>query len=527
MGLKNKKKIIIVVIIITLIISISTVSYALWTTKFTQTGQNSITTGCLDIKFTEGDSINITNGYPITDEAGKKSKGTEFSITNTCTIPVAYEVVLDEITTTLADNNLKINVSGSREIEPVLLSEMSETNPVPLSDQEVSSARSILKDVVPGAEASGQTGGKKTYVLRLWIRGDISTNLGRGKEFKGRIAIRANQINKNDKILVNNIIANNPIQTETPDFSKGFPNSETSEEETKKLSGLYKAEDDEGESYYFRGAVENNYVKFGKGKTWNNQEEHDLMWRIVRINGDGTIRLLLNEYIDIAQFNTINNEAKYVGFTYDNKVGQECTLEHPCEVSYNSGEFSNENFGGQDSNIKTVLETWYKSNLNSVNDKIANGYFCNDTSYGSGNEGATTSGYLHYGAYNRVITNKQPILKCPNPLDKEKKFINNYGGIYKTKIGLITADEVGFAGFGWSNEILESNYLFQGYNYWTISPSYYTTNNGIYRVRYSPSDNNTIGSTMEFYRIVPVINLSTNVLVTSGVGSKQSPFIIN
>ena len=41
----------------------------------------------------------------------------------------------------------------------------------------------------------------------------------------------------------------------TPDFNKIAPNdSET--------DGLYMAEDDDGESCYYRGAVKNNYVSF-------------------------------------------------------------------------------------------------------------------------------------------------------------------------------------------------------------------------------------------------------------------------
>ena len=511
---KYEKSIYLGIAVLVLLISISAVSYALWTTKFTQTGQNSITTGCLDIKFTEGDSINITNGYPITDEAGKKSKGTEFSITNTCTIPVAYEVVLDEITTTLADNNLKINVSGSREIEPVLLSEMSETNPVPLSDQEVSSARSILKDVVPGAEASGQTGGKKTYVLRLWINQDITENLGSGKEFKGRIAIRANQINKNDKTLVNNIIANNPIQTETPDFSKGCPNDSES-----CTSGLYKSEDDDGESYYFRGAVENNYVKFA-----------DMLWKIVRINGDGSIRLILSKKIDTdSMFNNYSYDSLIiqndkVGFTANNTKHQ-CTKDNPCEVTYdsNNNNFNNDKFGGTNSIIKDTLENWYKENLKDVNEKIVQGYFCNDTSYGSGIENSTTD-WLYYGAYDRIVTKKQPSLKCPDPVDN-KGAVRSYGGIYKTKIGLITADEMNMVGLAWHLYANETNYLYYNKWWWSLSPSLsgndaddcagYTGGIGHTNIRH------------EDHIVLPVINLSADTLITIGDGSTSNPYQVN
>lgn len=45
--------------------------------------------------------------------------------------------------------------------------------------------------------------------------------------------------------------------------------------------GLYRILDNQGESYYYRGEVENNYVKFA-----------GFIWRIVRRNGDGSVRLV-------------------------------------------------------------------------------------------------------------------------------------------------------------------------------------------------------------------------------------------
>ncbi len=47
--------------------------------------------------------------------------------------------------------------------------------------------------------------------------------------------------------------------------------------------GLYKTEDNDGESYFYRGDVKNNNVKFA-----------DFYWKIIRINGDGSIRLVYN-----------------------------------------------------------------------------------------------------------------------------------------------------------------------------------------------------------------------------------------
>ena len=46
-------------------------------------------------------------------------------------------------------------------------------------------------------------------------------------------------------------------------------------------SGLYKAEDDDGATFYYRGVISNNWVEFG-----------GFYWRVVRINGDGSVRMI-------------------------------------------------------------------------------------------------------------------------------------------------------------------------------------------------------------------------------------------
>lgn len=45
--------------------------------------------------------------------------------------------------------------------------------------------------------------------------------------------------------------------------------------------GMYSASDNYGTSYYYRGAVDNNWVRFA-----------NFYWRIIRINGDGSIRMI-------------------------------------------------------------------------------------------------------------------------------------------------------------------------------------------------------------------------------------------
>ena len=92
----------------------------------------------------------------------------------------------------------------------------------------------------------------------------------------------------------------------TPDFTKVATIDE----------GLYMAEDDEGESYYYRGAVKNNYVSFA-----------GFIWRIIRRNGDGSIRLIYSGKstsdtgdavtIGNSQFNSKYWDPTYVGYKYN------------------------------------------------------------------------------------------------------------------------------------------------------------------------------------------------------------------
>ena len=308
-----------------------------------------------------------------------------------------------------------------------------------------------------------------------------------------------------------------PLIEEQPDFSKGFPNSGTSKIDAKRLSGAYQAEDDYGKmSYYFRGQIENNYVKFA-----------GLTWRIVRINGDGTIRLILNDNSETSKYNTnACGNKKYVGFTYDNN-SQQCTIDNPCEVTYNNGTFSNNKFGGTNSTIKTYLENWYKQNLNNYDSKISYNYYCDDTSYGSGNENSTSeSDSLKYGSWQRTQASPyQPSLKCLNPINNVGQ-IRTYGGLYKLKIGLLTGDEINMAGFGVYNtpNATSNNYLYHEYEWWSISSGFSHYCSAAMRVNQNYLGNLSVDAN---YIVLPVINLNANVTASQGDGSKTSPFVVN
>ena len=294
----------------------------------------------------------------------------------------------------------------------------------------------------------------------------------------------------NDKTLLSRIKNSNQLITETPDFSKGEPPLSG----TNTGSGLYTMEDDDGISYYFRGQVENNYVIFA-GKTW----------RVVRINGDESIRLILDESLESAvAFNNKFDEEKYVGYTYDNE--NKCLSNNPCSDN-----------DGTSSDIKEYLTEWYDDNILAENlDKyIESTTFCADTSFVYNDIDELNE----YGARLRLIDAK-PQLKCSNTS-------LYFGGAYKLRIGLINADELMLAGLNFS-KTNTNNFLYSLNSYWTLSPndtgSYYGQSGICFDNAYGGL--NACSITEELY-VRPVSNLKSDVLVASGNGTSQTPYTID
>ena len=331
------------------------------------------------------------------------------------------------------------------------------------------------------------------------------------------------------------------IKQGDPDFSKGCPTSNNDS-----CSGVYKmADDSNNDSYYFRGEAKNNYVKFGKGTIKNNTEQQDLIWRIVRINGDGSIRLVLDSDIGKSKFNTNYFERKYVGYTYGNN--SPCTNSNPCQ-SYNLATENEETrgetyHGGENSTIKKYLEDWYYDNLRDYDQYITYGTYCNDTSYGSGSE----TDYLYYGAYERGMYNSgkpaNPQLTCPDPTAERNASISSdivdisgtkyhtYGGFYKLKIGLLSADEIILAGFRPNGSgVTSSNYLYYTPslydNFWSSSP--YNSDTSYAYLILGTLSNRILMTTDagDIGDVRPVINLSASGLKATGEGTKDDPFVI-
>ncbi len=297
---------------------------------------------------------------------------------------------------------------------------------------------------------------------------------------------------------------------------------------------LASTEDDYGTSYYFRGAVKNNYVEFA-----------NKCWRVVRINGDGSVKLVLhNDNISNASSpcaasnnNTSAAFARYSGNSYTSAFNSNYDDNAYIGFMYGiagSSDYASTHANTNKSTILTNLESWYKNNLASYESKLADTIWCNDKSTVSGGLGYGTNA-TDYAAYNRLVSTKQPTLKCPNDNNggNLSKFTvddtTNGNGNLSYKIGLLTADEIAFSGsttyaFNLSTYLQENT----GENvWWSLSPEYF---NGDYTsvwlagsgVLYIDGIEVNVSSN---FGLRPAISLVSSTTVT-GSGTSEDPYIV-
>ena len=276
-------------------------------------------------------------------------------------------------------------------------------------------------------------------------------------------------------------------------------------ESDKSDKGLYQMADGDGTSYYYRGNVVNNYVKFA-----------DYNWRIIRINGDGSVRLMYDKSNKNLEglFSTLKDNPAYVGYMYGKTLNE----------SYEKTVANKE-----DNNIKILLDNWYKNNILGTNSEsvVVDAGFCNDRALLNG-DGFSTNTATFYTVYNR-IKYSLPTLKCQNSSNDLFTLSTNKKGnkALTYPIGLITADELMMSGvvYGYLNSLV---YTAFDTIYSTMSP--YTFNNSG-----DSSSRNVVlnaygnfGMTFKNFNCIyyPVINIKGDVKISGGIGTSSSPYEI-
>ena len=386
-----------------------------------------------------------------------------------------------------------------------------------------SSWSGLKRTLVSGAtiESNGTLTTQNISITGKYYNLTIPQTSIEGKAFTGKIYVTNHSCSTSEPAY-KTILANSKVNETTPNFESTATTNE----------GLFKADDDYTEttgmkSYYFRGEVDNNWVKFGKDSTGK-----DIYWRIIRINGDGSIRMIYTgttaptESTKVVMtgegtqinattyaFNSSGDKAEYVGYMYT--LGEQHGNSTP-------------------TTIKTAIDNWYKTTTLETDiatkelvsqDQI----FCNDRSASSTQTAPwkSTGADYYYGAYGRLDSKKEPILTCPTTSDKFTSKNSSIGNKALTyPVGLITADEVAMAG-GKSFSTNSTYYLYTNQDYWPGSPcnflGSYAAAGGFF---VSSSGDLGNGSVNSARGARPVVSLSSKAKL-SGNGTYSNPYTVS
>ena len=572
--MKRRENVVIIVILVLMLVAIIGVSYAAF--SFSQQGNtpNTITTGSITMTYTESDNkISLNGALPTTDKTGtvRLTAGEyfDFNVSSQITgdVNINYEISAKEVGDgTIDGSNIKLyltklNDDGTEEA---------------LMVPEVYNVEANANDYTgrPSGEMSLYTSSMNSsesnnYRLRMYVdEGYNPQGDGGNLTFTVQINVYGKAGDKYVPETTQDILEDNEVQVEKTQMFDYASNGSYLESFTQQApqygtdpsqitSGVYSIEDADGTSYYYRGNVTNNNVQFGEytedyyvyddgyGSYYQSLEScleanggsadctrvklasagDKMYWKIVRVNGDGSLRLIYNgtsatpDFSDlahsyavgIAPYNLEYNDPKYAGYTYDN---------------------------GTDSFAKREVDTWYENSLGDTiyDSKVMGGRFCSDSSgYKLASEydlnpvlfGGDIEGIYLYSSWGERLggrvknsfTVNTPTLSCPDTDE-------TYGGSYRLKAGLITADELALAGESFG--VVGNSYLnpgdFEMY-YWTMTPAAFTDGSaGVwsehgYRFDSDVSDRNDA--------VRPVINVTTDNGFASGDGTASSPYVIS
>jgi len=350
--------------------------------------------------------------------------------------------------------------------------------------------------------------------------------------------------NKNQDTAKNvtNISSIYKISTTASDIAAStikYSSIQKGQESTEKV--LSATQDNLGTTYYYRGGVQDNYVLF-----------NNMCFRIVRIEGDGSVKLTLAGEIEAGATNcngvtdtsAIINNGSGVTYGYKTTTGLDGNDWYMADYE-NDGKTSTNTTGNSNTSLKESLDAWFDSKfknegvLTAAGNKVKNDEWCLGGNYNykyDETTGALMSdadlaaqyaareeeGYAYYSwrysSGKRIYgTTKYTDLTCGETED-----------VIESRVGSITADEVALA--GGASSINYTYYLYENAKemyYWTLSrarfgsdidDAFYVSGDG--RLDYYSVDFN-------YPAVRPSVTLVTNTQITKGTGIKGDPYIIN
>ena len=543
---KKNKKIWIIGGLVLCLIAVIGITFAFFSTGGTQEQTNILNSGCLNIELTDASaSINLTNTYPISDVEGVDTTSYDFTIRNTCDTSTNYSINLEslnQVSNSLNADYIKVSLS-SNTFDNVISKLSANTKATPEIDGAYESYT-----LYTGSIQANET---KTYHLKLWIDYDATVEQAANKIYSSKINVIANpetsvvdtleaKFSLDDKTLTSTLSSNvtsatycttttNICEPTTPasitnnSYTVELEENDSNQMVCTQLNGTSKVicsnglevkrisakdyilasgnaptgqtTDWTGETTYYYTGNPNNWVQFA-----------GFWWRIIRINGDGSIRMIYQgtsanttgsgTQIGTSAFNSSYNNKTYVGLVYNT---------------------SSQHGYGTNSTIMNTLNTWYNNNLASYEEDYIDTRtgFCSDRTMASGYN-FNSGGIIYYAAYDR--RNGSASLQCHTD-----DILSKDNGKLQNPIGLVTSDEAVLTGITWSSANTGS-YLYTGQAYWTMSPYRFSGSSANVFNVFSTGDLN-IGSVTGTTGVRPVINLKSAIAI-SGSGTTSDPFKI-
>lgn len=550
-----------VIIVFVLALGIIGTSYALYMDVDSETDYQLVEVGDLSVSFEAPNGvITMENMLPMEDADALNSTENifQFYIYNTGSYMIDYDINLIPVSETNTIEPQFINYQICRD-NSENCSEVKTLGTVN-EDDSVTINNPIYNDSLAAKKENEQTNPSAYYFLRIWLNNKYENEASGVLQY--RVEINAKNISGNleSKKTLAGAILNNPnikINNNEPVIT-GI----SSEEE-----GLYKIKDDYGTSYYFRGKQSNNYVNFA-----------GFTWRVVRINGDGSIRLILNGTLnkviretetevagDNSPFNTLNNDNAYIGYMYGlagtTTEANRCLKLENATVTDIATTYQNqescENAGGKwtttayqathanlkNSDIKTVMDAFYEKYIENNENNYHYGKYLSDTLFcGDKSISPSKHGYgtisTYYDIQNRLFNAYSVNLKCAEGATDDysrytvESSVTNSGsktnGDLTYPIGLLSGDELVLAG-AFTKQANRSYYLFESDSlmghWYTMSPYSYDGASYII-ISYTTSNSLDLLNTKENYGIRPVINLKSDTLISGGNGTSVTPYTI-
>ncbi len=561
--------------VVAVVLMVSGVTYSLFQIDKHNTTNQTISVGTLDANITSvKGGIVVSDLYPKkASELGEDEKIYEFTISNTGTYDIQYEIYLKDATDALLASSAEYAgyTRIAAEHYQYINYKLDGNNVYNLTSNQSGEKFVVLSGLMKAGESEDHT-------LQFFLDNKDTTTTGAPNEIAGSVISLDIYFDGGVTQITPSQLTLSKLGVSAKDGNPDFAQIATTDE------GVYGMEDDYGVSYYYRGAVTNNYVKFGKWSadthdtvygtnnygyikefatldacntdsefsnncTLVSRAGKDMYWRIVRVNGDGTLRVIYDgiephsntdtstdRIIGISPWNEspYYNDAKYVGYMFGGANGEASTAKDTAQAN------------DTPSTMKTYLENWYKKQIvdQSYDGYVSDNIFCNDRSTVSTPSSVgiamgipdTGLGYgandTMFGYWNRfevnevlVVTSVNANLKCPNKNDAFTASDTTKGnGKMTYPVGLITADEFSIAG-GVSTTANASFYLNKAnMDYWTFSPAFFYGGYARVSAVYRGSLNYDLVYS-DHVAVAPVINLSTEFVQNmTGDGSATSPF---